>query len=178
MPGEDVNIFPYGAIRSAFSSRERVSLIYIGFGLASSPIFTWSKESSVGGSRCSKRMSHSMFRCLIQGSSSVFISSISSSSGSGWADHVDRDRLEECAYANIGIERRGVGGVVVPGQRIGVHVRLVRHKAIPQSSVVLKAARAANLQWCPPSLAVVQSFFVFETIPPSFHYTGNFRGES
>src|SRR5204863_8524836 len=31
-------------------------------------------------------MSHSMFRCLIQGSSSVFINSISSSSGSGWAE--------------------------------------------------------------------------------------------
>src|SRR3954462_3278660 len=74
------------AIRSAFSSEERVSLIYMGFGLASSPIFTWSKASSVGGSRCSKRMSHSMFRCLIQGSSSVFISSISSSFGSGWAE--------------------------------------------------------------------------------------------
>src|SRR3954464_3745291 len=74
------------AIRSAFSSKERVSLIYMGFGLASSPMFTWSKASSVGGSRCSKRMSHSMFRCLIQGSSSVFISSISSSSDSGWAE--------------------------------------------------------------------------------------------
>src|SRR3954468_2938110 len=74
------------AIRSAFSSKERVSLMYMGFGLASSPIFTWSKASSVGGSRCSKRISHSMFRCLIQGSSSVFISSISSSSGSDWAE--------------------------------------------------------------------------------------------
>src|SRR3954467_2224076 len=31
-------------------------------------------------------MTHSMFRCLIQGSSSVFISSISSSSGSGWVE--------------------------------------------------------------------------------------------
>src|SRR4051812_48833904 len=31
-------------------------------------------------------MSHSMFRCLFQGSSSVFISSISSSSSSGWAE--------------------------------------------------------------------------------------------
>src|SRR3954465_3194023 len=31
-------------------------------------------------------MSRSMFRCLIQGSSSVFISSISSSSGYGWAE--------------------------------------------------------------------------------------------
>src|SRR3954463_11799026 len=58
----------------------------MGFGLASSPIFTWSKESSVGGARCSKRMSHNMFRCLIQGSSSVSISSISSSSDSGWAE--------------------------------------------------------------------------------------------
>src|SRR3954468_7080769 len=74
------------AIRSAFSSRKRVSLVYMGFGLASSPIFTWSKESSVGGSRCLKRMSHNMFRCQIHGSSSVFISSISSSSGSGWAE--------------------------------------------------------------------------------------------
>src|SRR3954469_15758367 len=76
------------AIRSAFSSKERVSLIYMGFGLASSPIFTWSKESSVGGSRCSMRISHSMFRCLIQGSSSVFINSISSSFGSGWAETI------------------------------------------------------------------------------------------
>src|SRR5438270_12828688 len=58
----------------------------MGFGLASSPIFTWSKASSVGGSRCSKRMSHNMFRCLIQGSSSVSISSISSLSGSGCAE--------------------------------------------------------------------------------------------
>src|SRR3954464_3907630 len=58
----------------------------MGFGLASSPIIAWSKESSVGGSRCSKRMSHNMFRCLIQGSSLVFINSISSSSGSGWAE--------------------------------------------------------------------------------------------
>src|SRR3954471_6786012 len=165
------------AIRSAFSSKERVSLMYMGFGLASSPIFTWSKASSVGGSRCSKRMSHSMFRCLIQGSSSVFISNLIIIRLRLGGDHVDRDRLKECAYANIGIERRGVGGVIVPGQRIGVHVRLVRREAIPQSSVVLKAARAANLQWCPPSLAVVQSFFVFETIPPSFHYTGNFRGD-
>src|SRR3954463_3304944 len=60
--------------------------MYMGLGSASSPIFTWSKASSVGGSRCSKRMSHSVFRCLIQGSSSVFISSISSSSGSDWAE--------------------------------------------------------------------------------------------
>src|SRR3954470_18926286 len=58
----------------------------MGFGLVSSPILTWSKASSVGGSRCSKQMSHGMFRCLIQGSSSVSISSISSSSGSGWAE--------------------------------------------------------------------------------------------
>src|SRR3954468_9536538 len=74
------------AIRSTFSLGERVSLIYMGFELASSPRLTWSKASSVGGSRCSKRMSHSMFRCLIQGSSSVFIISISSSCGSGWAE--------------------------------------------------------------------------------------------
>src|SRR2546430_5407810 len=58
----------------------------MGFGLASSPILTWNRASSMGGSRCLKRMSHSMFRCLIQGSSSVSISSISSSSGSGWAE--------------------------------------------------------------------------------------------
>src|SRR4051812_29143335 len=58
----------------------------MGFGLASSPILTWSRASSVDGSRCSKRISHSMFRCLIQGSSSVSISSISSSSGFGWAE--------------------------------------------------------------------------------------------
>src|SRR3954467_3811716 len=74
------------AIRYVFSFWERVSLIYMGFGLASSPILTWIKTSSVGGSRCSKRISHSIFRCLIQGSSSVSISSISSSSGSGWAE--------------------------------------------------------------------------------------------
>src|SRR3954466_5505893 len=91
--------------------------------------------------------------------------------------HIYRDRLKQCAYANVRIERRGVGGVVVPGQRIGVHVRLVWREAIPQSSVVLKSARAASLQRCPPSLAIVQSFFVFETIPPSFHYTGHFRGD-
>src|SRR3954467_10373129 len=78
-------------------------------------------------------------------------------------DHVDRDRLEQCAYANVGIERRGVGGVIIPGQRIGVYVRLVRREAIPQSSMVLKATRVANLQRCPPSFAIVQSFFVFET---------------
>src|SRR3954467_7662773 len=58
----------------------------MGFGLVSSPILTWSRASFMGGSHCSKRMSHSMFRCLIQGSSSVSISSISSSSGSGWAE--------------------------------------------------------------------------------------------
>src|SRR4051812_28728792 len=74
------------AISSVFPFGERVSLIYMGFGLASSPILTWSWASSVGGSRCSKRVSHSMFRCLIQGSSSVSISSISSSFGSGWAE--------------------------------------------------------------------------------------------
>src|SRR4051812_121052 len=60
--------------------------MYMGFGLASSPILTWSRASSVGGSHCLKRISHNMFRCLIQGSSSVFISSISSSFGSGWAE--------------------------------------------------------------------------------------------
>src|SRR3954468_11738958 len=108
------------AIRSAFSSEERVLLIYMGFGLASSPIFTWSKASSVGGSRCSKRMSHSMFRCLIQGSSSVFISSISSSSGSGWAEtmltetgsksmptlisELKDEVLEEWSYLDNGLE--------------------------------------------------------------------------
>src|SRR3954466_14085530 len=58
----------------------------MGFGLATLPILTWSRASSVGGSRCSKRMSHNMFRCLIQGSSSESISSFSSSSGSGWAE--------------------------------------------------------------------------------------------
>src|SRR5436189_6195358 len=145
----------------------------MGFGLASSPILTWSKASSVGGSRCSKRMSHSMFRCLIQGSSSVFISSISSSPGSGWAESMLTETgSKECAYANIGIERRGVGGVVVPGQRIGVHVRLVRRGAIPDSSMVLKAAGVADLQRHLPSLTVVQSLLVFETVPPSFHYAG------
>src|SRR3954470_16157156 len=74
------------AIRSSFSLGERESLMYMGFGLAPSPIFTWSKASSVGGSRCAKQVSHSMFRCLIQRSSSVSISSISSSFGSGWAE--------------------------------------------------------------------------------------------
>src|SRR4051812_17372134 len=72
-------------IRSSCSLGERVSLVYMGLGLASLLILTWSRASSVGGSRCSKRVSHSMFRCLIQGSSSVSIISISSSSGSGWA---------------------------------------------------------------------------------------------
>src|SRR5438270_11161176 len=84
--------------------------------------------------------------------------------------HVDRDGLKQCAYANIGIERRGVGGVVVPCQRIRVHVRLVRRGAVTQSSVVLPAARVEDLQWCFSSLAVVQTFLDFETIPPSFHY--------
>src|SRR5436190_16910829 len=86
MPSENVNILPYEGDQIGLLFLREVSLIYMGFGLASSPIFTWSKASSVGGSRCSKRMSHSMFRCLIQGSSSVFIGSILSSSGSGWAE--------------------------------------------------------------------------------------------
>src|SRR5438270_12679274 len=89
--------------------------------------------------------------------------------------HVDRDRLKQCAYANIGIEKRGVGGVVVPGQQIGVHVRLVRRGAILQSSVVLKAAGVADLQRGLPSLSVVQPLIVFETISPSFHYAGYLR---
>src|SRR3954465_7696397 len=87
MPGENVNILPYeGDQIGLLFLREGVTDLYMGFGLASSPILTWSKASSVGGSRCSKRMSHSMFRCLIEGSSSVAFSSISSSSGSGWVE--------------------------------------------------------------------------------------------
>src|SRR3954465_2975522 len=78
--------FPYeGDQIRLLTLREGVTDVY-GLQLALSPILTWSRASSVGESRCSKRVSHSMFRCLIQGSSSVSISSISSSSGSGWAE--------------------------------------------------------------------------------------------
>src|SRR3954462_2190556 len=84
-------------------------------------------------------------------------------------DHVDRDRLEECDYIRIGTERRGIGGVVIPGQRIGVHVRLVRRGAIPQSSVVLYATSITSFQWCPSPFTIVQPFFVLETISPSLH---------
>src|SRR4051812_2266690 len=73
-------------IKLSFSLGERVSLMYIGFGLASSHILTWSKASSVDGSRCSKQISHSTFRCLIQRSFSVSISLILSSFSSGWAE--------------------------------------------------------------------------------------------
>src|SRR3954463_16160873 len=79
--------------------------------------------------------------------------------------------------SKVGIKRRGVGGVVVPGQWIGVHVRLVRRGAVPQSSVVLKATGVADLQRCLPSLSVVQPLLVFETIPPSLHYAGYLRGD-
>src|SRR3954464_3606660 len=92
-------------------------------------------------------------------------------------DHVDRDGPKQRAYANIGIERRGVGGVVVPCQRIRVHVRLVRRGAVAQSSVVLPAVRVEDLQRCFSSLAVVQTLLVFETIPPLFQYAGYLRGD-
>ena len=48
--------------------------MYMGLGLASLPIFTWSKASSVGGFRCLRWMSHSVFGCLFQGPCSVFVS--------------------------------------------------------------------------------------------------------
>src|SRR5438045_7444686 len=132
-------------IRSAFSSKERVSLMYMGLGLASSPIFTWSKASSVGGSCCSKRMSHSMLRCLIQGSSSVFISSISSSSGSGWAEtmltetgsksvptlisELKDDVSEEWSYLDNGLESTSdwSGVVLYPNPRWPLRRRELEH---------------------------------------------------
>src|SRR3954467_12265072 len=133
----------------------------MGFVLASSPILTWSRASSVGGSHCSKQMSHSMFRCLIQGSSLVSISSISSSSGSGWAEtmltetgsnsvptltsELKDEVSEEWSYLANGLESTS--------DWFGV--QLVRRGAVPQSSVVLPAARVESLQRCFSSFALV-----------------------
>src|SRR3954470_8390229 len=149
----------------------------MGFGLASSPILTWSRASSLGGSRCSKRISHNMFRCLIQGSSSESISSISSSFSSGWAETM----LTETGSNNVPTLtselKKGVGGVVVPCQRFGVHVRLVQRGAVPQSSVVLPAAGVVAFKWCFAAFAAVQAFLIFEAVPPTFHHTDHLRGD-
>src|SRR4051812_31996358 len=113
----------------------------MGFGLVSSPILTWSRASSVGGSRCSKRVSHSMFRCLIHGTSSVSIRSISSSSGSGWAEtmltETDPNKVptlmlelkdevsEEWSYLANGLESTfdWSGVVLYPNPRWSFHPR-------------------------------------------------------
>jgi len=52
-------------ISSSFSEGDTLLLMKIGLGLASSPRFTWVTLSSVGGSRCSKRVAQRVFKCLI-----------------------------------------------------------------------------------------------------------------
>src|SRR4051812_22854228 len=113
----------------------------MGFRLVSSPILTWSRASSVGGSHCSKRISHNMFRCLIQGSSTVSISSISSSSGSSKAEamltetgsnsvptlisELKDEVLEEWSYLANGLESMSdwSGVELYPNPRWSFHLR-------------------------------------------------------
>jgi len=51
-------------IRSSFSEGEKLSLMKMGLGLASSPRFIWVTLSSVGGSHYSKCISQRVFKCL------------------------------------------------------------------------------------------------------------------
>src|SRR4051812_47470857 len=86
MPSEDVNILPYeGDQIHLLVLREGVTDIY---GLRVGLVAHMNLEQGIicGWLSLFEADVHNMFRCLIQGSFLVSISSILSSSGSGWAE--------------------------------------------------------------------------------------------
>jgi len=93
---EDISILSYENIKSSFSEGDKLSLMKMGLGLASSPRFIW--VTVVGSSRCSKSISQRVFKCLIQGSESYWTNSldlkVSSLSSSKWlVDTMFTERL-------------------------------------------------------------------------------------
>jgi len=87
-------------IKSSLLEGDKLSLMKMGLGLASSPRFIWVTLSSMGGSRYSKRSSQRVFKCLIHGSKSDWINSsdlkVSSPSSSKWlVDTMFTERLSK-----------------------------------------------------------------------------------
>ena len=68
-------------IRSSFPRGDKLLLMKMSLEIALSPRLIWVTLSYVGGSRCSKRISQRVFRCLIQRSVSDWIISLSFSPG-------------------------------------------------------------------------------------------------
>jgi len=98
IPSEDIYISRMSCIRCSFSEGDKLSLMKMGLGLASSLRFTWVTLSSVGGSHCSKCVSQRVFKCLIYRSESDWINSlgskVSSPPSSKWlADTMFTERL-------------------------------------------------------------------------------------